>query len=104
MSHQYTFDSAPAAALLGLMAHAKRLRVLELIVQREWDVSSLALEVGLSQSALSPHLKKLRDAKLVRVRRESQTIYYSCTSPSVVAMLTVLADLFAAPHDFVRAA
>lgn len=104
MTSTFSFDTAPAAALLSLIGNEKRLGVLSLLVAREWDVGSLATEIGLSQSALSQHLKKLRDGKLVTVRREAQTLYYSCSSPSVLCILGVLQDLFCEEAELAYAA
>ena len=66
---------AKAAGLLDVMSNEKRLIILSLIINNEISVGLLAAEVGLSQSALSQHLQKLRLAKLVHCRREAQTIY-----------------------------
>lgn len=96
---EYTFDPEEAAALLDLMSHAARLTVLRLVSESEWDVASLAANVGLSQSALSQHLKKLRDGKLVTTRRDSQTIYYSSKSTDVRQVLAVLEELANKPLD-----
>lgn len=95
MSAKYSFSPSLAADFLSLFAHSKRLEVLELITQREWDVTSLADKVGLSQSALSQHLKKLRHGKLVMTRREAQTLYFSSSSAAVVVTLSALIELFA---------
>lgn len=78
------------AHLLGAMANPKRLAVLKLLVKDEVAVGPLALQVGLSQSALSQHLAKLREMKLVNTRRESQTIFYSCANPVVQSVLEAL--------------
>ncbi len=79
-----------AAALLDAMSHPARLRTLLLIAEREWAVGDLARHNGMSQSALSQHLKRLREVKLVRMRRESQSIYYRCDDPKVLEILQVL--------------
>lgn len=89
-----TFCPEQAADLLSLMANEARLRVFVLILEEEWDVTSLAAAVNLSQSALSQHLKKLRDAKVVSVRREAQTIYYSCKSDAVMKICDTLNEIF----------
>jgi DNA-binding transcriptional ArsR family regulator len=83
-----------SAALLSAMANPKRLAILELLVQREVPVGELAARVGLSQSALSQHLSKLRAQKLVSTRRNAQTIYYSSHSPAVRAILATLGEIF----------
>ncbi len=94
MTMASNFCPEQAADLLSLMANEARLRVFVLIMEEEWDVTSLAAAVNLSQSALSQHLKKLRDAKVVSVRRDAQTIYYSCKSDAVQKICNTLNEIF----------
>jgi DNA-binding transcriptional ArsR family regulator len=89
-----TDQSNVAAALLSAMANPKRLMILCSLVQGEVAVGALASQVGLSQSALSQHLSKLRAQKLVKTRRDAQTIYYSSTSESVIKVLATLEDIY----------
>ncbi|ACM37354.1 MULTISPECIES: ArsR/SmtB family transcription factor [Rhizobium/Agrobacterium group] len=86
--------SNAAAGLLTAMANPKRLMILCSLVQGEVPVGVLASQVGLSQSALSQHLSKLRAQKLVKTRRDAQTIYYSSTSDAVMKVLGTLEDIF----------
>jgi DNA-binding transcriptional ArsR family regulator len=86
--------SATAAALLSAMANPKRLLILCNLVNGEVPVGVLANQVGLSQSALSQHLSKLRAQKLVRTRRDAQTIYYSSNSTQVLTLLGALESLY----------
>lgn len=90
MTRDFKFNPEKASALLQLLAHPARFRVLELITEKEWDVSSLAAAVGLQQSALSQHLKKLRNAKLVETRRDRQTVMYFCREEAVGKILNTL--------------
>ena len=87
-----------AAALLSAMANPKRLLILCNLVKGEIPVGALATEVGLSQSALSQHLSKLRAQKLVKTRRDAQTIYYSSSSESVIRVLETLEDIYCEPE------
>lgn len=96
MDRDLPFDVNRAADLLGLLSNSSRLHVLALISQREWDVGSLAAKTQLSQSALSQHLKKMRDMRVVRTRRDSQTIYYSCSDTGVARILQTLGSIFEA--------
>jgi DNA-binding transcriptional ArsR family regulator len=84
-----------AAALLSAMANPKRLLILVSLVKGEVPVGVLATQVGLSQSALSQHLSKLRAQKLVKTRRDAQTIYYSSNSEPVMKILATLEDIYA---------
>jgi DNA-binding transcriptional ArsR family regulator len=86
--------SNSAAALLSAMANPKRLMILCNLVNGEIPVGVLANQVGLSQSALSQHLSKLRAQKLVKTRRDAQTIYYSSNSPQVLTLLSALESIY----------
>lgn len=86
--------SDEAADLLSAMSNAKRLLILCNLVEGEMPVGQLAETVGLSQSALSQHLAKLRARKLVSTRRDAQTIYYSIASESVYQVLETIGDIF----------
>ena len=87
-----------AAEFLLLLANDKRLLILcELLAVREMSVSSLAVAVRLSQSALSQHLAKLRAEGLVETRRRSETIFYRLSQEvRVRRVLTLLKQLFCA--------
>lgn len=84
-----------ASKLLKAMGNERRLVVLCHLSQREHSVTELCSLVGLSQSALSQHLAKLRRDRLVKTRRSAQTVYYSVASPEVAPLLRSLAQLFA---------
>lgn len=86
--------SDEAADLLSAMSNAKRLLILCNLVDGEMPVGQLADTVGLSQSALSQHLAKLRARKLVSTRRDAQTIYYSIASDSVYRVLETIGVIF----------
>ncbi len=84
----------PAAKLMKALSNEARLLILCELGQGERSVGQLCEIVGLSQSALSQHLARLRADGLVRTRRRSQTIFYSIASREVTAVIEVLADLF----------
>jgi DNA-binding transcriptional ArsR family regulator len=66
-----------ASAVLKAMGNRHRLMILCHLRNGEACVTDLEKIVGLSQSALSQHLAKLRNEHLVKTRRRAQTIYYS---------------------------
>jgi ArsR family transcriptional regulator, virulence genes transcriptional regulator len=82
------------AGRLALVANAKRLLILCELVKGERSVGALQATVGLSQSALSQHLAKLREARMVDTRRESQTIYYRISDPDLELLMVALYDAF----------
>ena len=83
-----------AAALLAMMAHPVRLKILCTLHEREWSVVRLAETLSLTQPNLSHHLKKLRDAGLVTTRREAQTIHYGLADGPAGAVLATLHAIY----------
>jgi ArsR family transcriptional regulator len=69
---------------------------------REASVGELADHVGLSSSALSQHLSKMRTAGLVKFRREGQTLWYRLAEPAVAEMLSTAYRLFSIERDIER--
>ncbi|WP_431324080.1 ArsR/SmtB family transcription factor [Rhizobium sp. YTU87027] len=90
-------DFHEEARLLALLANEKRLLIASLLLDKELNVGELARRVGLSQSALSQHLAKLREGKIVTTRRDAQTIYYSTTHYGVRKILSTLNEIYARP-------
>jgi ArsR family transcriptional regulator len=100
------------AEFFKTLGHPARIRVLELLSEREHAVAEMLPEVGIEPAHLSQQLAVLRRANLVVTRKEGSTVYYSLTSPDVAELLRVartilssvlagqaelLADLQAAP-------
>ena len=92
-----------AARLLKLLANEKRLVILCFLATRgEMPVGALVEALGLSQSALSQHLAKLRRDGLVLFRRESQTMHYRLADPRVMRVLGALEEIFCTRSSTVR--
>ena len=84
-----------AADFLKLLANEHRLLILcHLAAAGEMTVSALADAVGLSQSALSQHLARLRQDGLVAFRRDAQTLHYRVTDQRAVRLLKTLKQVF----------
>lgn len=83
------------AEFLTAFANGKRIQIMCEILSGESPVGAIAEKVGLSQSALSQHLARLRSLGLVRTRRDKQTIYYSCESERVRRLFATLDEMFA---------
>lgn len=83
-----------ASQLLKTMANTSRLMVLCNIVKQEHTVSELEKLIGLSQSALSQHLSRLRYEGIVEYRRQGQNVYYSLKDDNVRRVLEVLYDIY----------
>jgi ArsR family transcriptional regulator len=92
---QFDAQAEQAASLLKAMANSCRLLILcHLSVHAELSVSQLTERSNLSQSALSQHLAKLREERLVATRKEAQTVFYRLSDPKAQQLLALLHDLF----------
>lgn len=84
-----------AAGLLKLLANENRLLILcQLVLAQEMSVNDLAEAVGLSQSALSQHLAKMRDEGLLGTRRAAQAVFYRISDPKAARLLALLKDIY----------
>ena len=94
---RFQASAGEAAALLRALSNEKRLMILCQLGEGEMSVGQLLPQVGLSQSALSQHLAKLRDEALVSTRREGTTIFYRNADPAVLKVIAVLAEIYCPP-------
>ncbi len=83
-----------ASTMLKAMGNPHRLIILCRLSEGPCSVSELEPVVGLSQSALSQHLARLRRDNLVSTRREAQTIYYSIGDDKVATLIDVLCSMY----------
>ena len=91
-------QATEVAGILRALANERRLMILcKLVEWGEANVTSLGEAVGLSQSALSQHLARMRDEGIVTFRRESQTIWYRIADPRIEQLFATLYDLFCKP-------
>lgn len=87
-------NSRRASTLLKAMSNQHRLLILCQLLRAERCVGDLEQIVGLSQSALSQHLARLRRDNLVKTRRSAQTIYYSLVGDEAIAVIETLYALY----------
>ncbi len=83
-----------ASALLKAMSNERRLMILCQLAEGEKSVGALQALVGLSQSALSQHLARLRRDNLVKTRRSAQTIFYSLANADAHTVMEALYRLY----------
>jgi DNA-binding transcriptional ArsR family regulator len=89
-----------AVNLLKALSNEKRLMVVCALYKGEKNVGELEKIVGLSQSALSQHLARLRRDGLVNNRRHAQTIYYSLSDKAIEHVLKCLYDIYSPGRAF----
>lgn len=88
-----------ASVFLAAFANGKRIQIICELLESELPVGVIAQKVGLSQSALSQHLSRLRGLRLVNTRRDKQTIYYSCSSDQVRRLFGTLDEIFVTARE-----
>ncbi len=84
-----------ALKTLNALANEQRLLILCLLSQgSEMTVTELNKDLDLSQSALSQHLKKLKDQGYVVSRKEGLNVFYRIGKDDVLQMLELLHKLY----------
>ena len=91
--------AAHAVDLLKAMANEWRLMILCQLSEGEKTVSELQDILGLSQSALSQHLAVLRREKIVRARKDAQSVFYSLSGNDASKVMETLHELFCGARD-----
>lgn len=92
---EFTRQAGEATRLLKVMANECRLLILCFLAESgELSVGELAGRVGLSQSALSQHLAKLREENLVATRKESQSVFYRVCDTRAEQVLALLHQIY----------
>ena len=87
------------SALFATMGDPTRLRIVAALAAHELCVCDLAAVVGLSESAVSHHLRLLRAMDIVRHRREGRLALYSLDDEHVTALYRQASDHIAHLND-----
>jgi len=78
--------AAHVAELFRAFSDTSRVRILSAIIEREMNTTELAELVGVTESAISHHLRGLRQLHIVQARREGKEVYYSVIDPHIVKL------------------
>ena len=93
--NDFAANALEVANILRALGNERRLMILcKLVEAGEMTVGTLVEAVGLSQSALSQHLAKMRDENIVTFRRDSQTLWYRISDPRIEQLMAELHRLF----------
>ncbi|MBA3049620.1 MAG: metalloregulator ArsR/SmtB family transcription factor [Alphaproteobacteria bacterium] len=92
-------SAAPAARLMRLFANEQRLMLMCRLSEGDCPVGELAAFVGLSQSACSQHLARLREEGVIAPRRDAQTIYYGIADAAAARVIALLCDIYRNKSD-----
>ena len=95
------------AEFFKALGHPVRIRILELLSERELSVTQLLDEIDVEQPYLSQQLGVLRRGGFVATRREGTAVVYALADARIADLLNVsravLLDMLAAAHDELRA-
>lgn len=83
-----------AARFLKSLAHRDRLKVLCSLIDNEIPVTEIEAQVGISQSAVSQHLAKLKEEGVLQARRDGRQVFYSIADPMVLSIMRLLYGRF----------
>ena len=86
-----------ATAFLKLLAHVGRLEIMCLLVDGGRTVGEIGTSLGLTQSAVSQQLMRLRAEGLVVANREGRSIRYVLGRPETVIVIRALQQAFCPP-------
>jgi len=78
--------AAHVAELFRAFSDTSRVRILSVIVEQELNISSLSKLVGVTESAVSHHMRGLRQMRMVTSRREGKEVFYQVIDPHIIAL------------------
>jgi DNA-binding transcriptional ArsR family regulator len=79
-----------AAAMVRVLGHPDRLRIVECLEDGERTVTEIQDELEAAQAAVSQQLARMRAAGIVRGRRDGANVWYSIADDRVIQMLNCL--------------
>lgn len=77
------------AELFGALSDSTRARIVHLLVHRELCTCDIAAAIGVTDSAVSQHLRVLRSLRLVKSRRQGKFVYYRLEDAHVSMLIQV---------------
>ena len=75
------------AELFRIFGDSTRIRILYVLFEAEMCVCDIAQLLGMTQSAISHQLRSLKNARLVKARREGKTVFYSLADEHVMTII-----------------
>jgi ArsR family transcriptional regulator len=78
--------AAHVAELFRAFSDTSRVRILSVLIVQEFNVNALAAAVGISESAVSHHLRGLRQMHIVTARRDGKEVYYKVEDEHIIAL------------------
>jgi DNA-binding transcriptional ArsR family regulator len=76
-----------AAAVLRVLGHPHRLRIVELLADQRMSVTQLTAKLGLAQNAVSQHLNFMKAHGILDSTRAGREVFYRVVHPSALTVL-----------------
>ncbi len=78
--------AAHVAELFSIFSDTTRVRILSVIVEQELNIQALSALIGVSESAVSHHMRGLRQMHIVQARRNGKEVHYKIVDPHIIAL------------------
>jgi DNA-binding transcriptional ArsR family regulator len=78
--------AAHVAELFAAFGDTSRVRIIFRLAKGECNVSSIAQAVGISESAVSHHMRGLRQMRLVSTRKSGREVFYRVDDPHILTL------------------
>ena len=78
--------AAHVAELFRAFSDTSRVRIVSALMSGEMNISALAEAVGISESAVSHHMRGLRQMHMVKSRRDGKEVYYRIEDEHIIAL------------------
>ncbi len=78
--------AAHVAELFRAFSDTSRVRILSALMDGEMNITALAQVVGISESAVSHHMRGLRQMHMVQSRRDGKEVYYRVSDEHIIAL------------------
>ncbi|NCS97504.1 MAG: metalloregulator ArsR/SmtB family transcription factor [Candidatus Pacebacteria bacterium] len=87
------------ADLLKALSNSRRLEIIHLLRDQQLPVTDIYTMLDLPQANISQHLMVLRDAGVVKTKKQGKQVYYSLTHPNIIAVSDLLRELLIDTSD-----
>ena len=74
------------AEIFRAFSDTSRVRILSAIIEKEVNIAALAKIVGITESAVSHHMRGLRQMHIVRARRDGKEVFYRVDDPHIITL------------------
>jgi DNA-binding transcriptional ArsR family regulator len=78
--------AAHVAEIFRAFSDTSRVRILSAIIEKEVNIAALAKIVGITESAVSHHMRGLRQMRIVRARRDGKEVFYRVDDPHIITL------------------